>query len=341
MRELTRRQTLAAAAATTVVAALPARAAGALVPLASAGPLIEAAGRFLGQLDPKLRKTATFAWGGRDWRNWNYFGGSGFIKPGLRLEQMTAPQQDAAWGMLATVLSPAGLEKTRNVMLLQDVLAASGNGAGRRSSSRFSFAVFGTPDPVAPWGLRVEGHHLSLSFAVAGGHIVSVTPSAFAAYPNRVGEGKHKGLITLGPEEQLARRLRADLAGKPAERAQAGDDRLFNILSTAGRERANGGAVGIAVADLAGVQRDLLAELIEAYAVAPFHASLQAAQRQRSKYDPGAVHFAWYGPNEAERSFGYRVVAPGLVIELGCVDRAAQHIHPIYHDLGNVLGTTG
>jgi hypothetical protein len=29
------------------------------------------------------------------------------------------------------------------------------------------------------------------------------------------------------------------------------------------------------------------------------------------------------------------------VVELGSVDSAAQHLHTIYHDLGNVLGRAG
>jgi len=43
-------------------------------------------------------------------------------------------------------------------------------------------------------------------------------------------------------------------------------------------------------------------------------------------------------PNTPERAFGYRVIAPGFVIEMGSVDPAAQHLHTVYHDLGNVLG---
>ena len=54
--------------------------------------------------------------------------------------------------------------------------------------------------------------------------------------------------------------------------------------------------------------------------------------------DMAAVHFAWYGPNAAEHSFGYRVIADRFVIELGCIDQRAQHLHPVYHDLGNTLG---
>ena len=30
--------------------------------------------------------------------------------------------------------------------------------------------------------------------------------------------------------------------------------------------------------------------------------------------------------------------ADAFVVELGCVDGKAQHLHPVFHDLGNTLG---
>ena len=86
-------------------------------------------------------------------------------------------------------------------------------------------------------------------------------------------------------------------------------------------------------------QRDLLWQLIETYAVEHVSTTLAAAQRTRIRAgDREAVRFAWYGPNTPERAFGYRVIGPGFVIEMGSVDPAAQHLHTVYHDLGNVLG---
>ena len=205
--------------------------------LAPAADLLAATRRLLGSLEPEQRKAASFAWDGPEWRSWNYFGVGGYIKPGLRLEQMNAIQKAAAWDLLEVLFSPAGLEKTRHVMLLQDVLAASGNGTGQRSSQRFSFAIFGTPAETGAWGFRLEGHHLTQSISVRDGRIVSVTPSSFSALPNRITTGKHAGLVTLKDEEALARRLAADLAKKP--RLKQSDSPLYNIMSYAGRERAN------------------------------------------------------------------------------------------------------
>jgi hypothetical protein len=329
-----RRRVILAGSALAASVALPRPVAAHLAP---AGELLAATRRFLDSLDPERRKAATFAWDGPEWRGWNYFGGAGFIKPGLRLEQMGAVQKAAAWDLLASLFSPAGLEKTRHVMVLQDVLAESGNGTGQRSSKRFSFSVFGTPAETGAWGFRLEGHHLTQSISVRDGQIVSVTPSSFSALPNRVTSGKRAGLVTLKEEESLARRLFADLAAKP--RVRQSESALSNIMSYAGRERSNAQKVGIPASDMAEAQRDLLWQLVETYAVQHVVPELAAAQKMRIRAgDREAVHFAWYGPNEPEKAFGYRVIGDGFVIELGSVDAAAQHLHTIYHDLSNVLG---
>ena len=342
--QLDRRRMLVAGAALIGSAALTRTPAHANNALAPAADLLAATRKFLDGLEPDKRKAASFAWNGPEWRDWNYFGGGGaggFIKPGLRLEQMNAAQKAAAWDALATLFSPGGIEKTRNVMTLQDVLAARGDGAGERSSERFSFAVFGTPAETGTWGFRLEGHHLHQSISVRDNQIVSVTPSSFSANPNRITSGKHAGLTTLKDEEALARKLIADLAPKTQAKAKQSDSALRNILSYAGRERQNAKKVGVAAADLTSAQRDLVWQLVETYAVTYLTPQLADAQRARvTSGDRAAVHFAWYGPNTAEKAFGYRVIGDGFVIEMGSVDPAAQHLHTIYHDLGNVLGRT-
>jgi Protein of unknown function (DUF3500) len=341
MRSPDRRHVIAGGAALLGAAALP-NLSAAQTGFGPAAGLLVAVRNFFASLEDDKRKAATFAWDGPQWRNWNYFGTSDNIKPGLRLEQMNAAQKQAAWQVLATVLSPAGIEKTRNVMTLQDVLASQGNMAGLRSSERFSFAVFGTPAETGPWGFRLEGHHLHQSISIRDNRIVSVTPSSFSVNPNRVTSGKHAGLVTLRDEEALARRLYGDLNPKLQGRARVSTTAMNNILSYAGRERAHAQAVGVATADLASAQRDLVWQLIDTYAADYLTPALAEAQRARVRMgEREAVHFAWTGPNTAERAFGYRVIGQGFVIELGSVDPAAQHLHTIYHDLANVLGRTG
>jgi hypothetical protein len=340
-----RRGLLGSAAATIGVAAMaPALKLPAFAADAGLAPAADFTGRaqaFLALLSPEQAKAASFPWNGRVWRDWNYFGGGGLIKPGLRLEQMSAAQQSAAWDLLSAVFSEDGIRKTRNVMLLQDVLAAKGDTPSLRSSKRFSFAFFGTPGPQGIWGFRVEGHHLSQSITVRDNRIVSVTPSSFSSNPNRIGSGAHKGLVTLHTETQVARKLFGDLDARQAATARRSARPMTNILSWSGAERDNAKKTGIALAQLKSGQRELLWKLIGAYAQDYLNPALSAAQKGRlAKGDPEAIHFAWYGPNTPERAFGYRVTGDNFVIEFGSVDPDALHLHTIYHDLGNVLGRT-
>ena len=195
--------------------------------------------------------------------------------------------------------------------------------------------MFGEPAETGAWGFRLEGHHLTQSISVLDNRIVSVTPSSFSALPNRITSGKHAGLIILKDEEALARRLANDLAAKP--RVRQSEQPLYNIMSYAGRERANAQKVGIAAADLVGAWRDLLWQLVDTYSVDYLSPALSAAQKAHVRAgDQAAVHFAWYGA----KAFGYRVLGDNFVIELGSVDAAAQHLHTIYNDLDNVLGRT-
>src|SRR5918995_1103520 len=119
---LDRRSVVLGAGAAIGAAALPAAPASAAGPgLGSAAELLGGAQKFLATLEPEKRKAASFAWDGPEWKDWDYFGSSDNIKPGLRLEQMSAAQKAAAWDLLAAMMSPAGIEKARTVMLLQDI----------------------------------------------------------------------------------------------------------------------------------------------------------------------------------------------------------------------------
>src|ERR1044071_5964857 len=78
---------------------------GAETGLGPGGDLLASVRRLLASLEPEQRKAASFAWNGAEWRGWNYFGVGGYIKPGLRLEQMNAAQKAAAWDVLNTLFS--------------------------------------------------------------------------------------------------------------------------------------------------------------------------------------------------------------------------------------------
>ena len=215
------RRTLLATGAAFAAAPLLRVPAHAAADLGDAKLLRERAASFAKMLSPEESAAARFPFGGEVQQRWNFMGAGGFIKPGLRLEQMSAEQKNAAWDMLSAVLSPRGIEKARDVMSLQQVLIEMGSSPNARSPERYSIAIFGEPAANGAWALRFEGHHLSLTFSVENDRLTGVTPSSFSVNPNRVGGGFRNGLVTLKREDDLARRLAADLT-------VAAKDRVFH-----------------------------------------------------------------------------------------------------------------
>ena len=84
---------------------------------------------FLSGLEPDKRKAASFAWNGSEWRGWNYFGATGYIKPGLRLEQMSAAQKEPPGTCSARVVAAGRREGTERD-------AAAGHPGGERQRRR-------------------------------------------------------------------------------------------------------------------------------------------------------------------------------------------------------------
>jgi hypothetical protein len=290
------------------------------------------ANQFLAKLSPEQSAEARFPFDGEVHRRWNFMGTGGFIKPGLRLETMQPGLKQETWNMLSQVLSERGLTKARDVMILQQVLIDQGSSPASRHPERYSIAIFGLPTATETWALRLEGHHLSLTFTIRNDRLIGITPSSFSVNPNRVQGGFKNGLITLKREDDLARRLAKDLAGTGRTQAFFSETPLRNIQATAGSESPFETKAGIAVADLLAPQRDLLAELIDAYTVEHVATPFANAVSSHLRNDiNNTAHFAFAGArNVGERAY-YRIHGDRVLIEFAAVDAEAQHLHTIFH----------
>ncbi len=292
----------------------------------------ERAAAFLTTLSPDEAAAARFPLGGDVQKNWNFMGVGGFIKPGFRLEQMSAAQKTAAWDALSAVLSPRGVEKANDVMILQQVLAEQGNGANTRGRERFSIAIFGEPAADRTWALRFEGHHLSLTFSVDKDRLTGVTPSSFSVNPNRVESGFKSGLVTLKREDDVARKLAADLTGAAKERAFIMDQPFRNVRALAGREMPFAERQGLAIGDMSEGQRGLMIEVIDAFCAEHLQPQFaeQVARRIQSG-DAAGTTFGFSGSTRVGEPACYRIHGDRLLIEFASVDSAAQHLHTVFH----------
>src|SRR5438046_9455932 len=194
-----------------------------------AAPLVtECASRFLAALDANQRGKASFPFDSDERMNWHFVPKE---RKGLPLREMTPYQKHLASALLAAGLSQTGYIKALTIMSLEDVLKVLENDSGeRRNPEKYHFSIFGTPSDTGTWGWRVEGHHLSQNYTVAGGKVVDA-PSFFGSNPAEVRQGPRKGLRTLASEDDLGVEVIRSL-DEPQQKIAIVDPKAYSHILT-------------------------------------------------------------------------------------------------------------
>src|SRR5262249_58024984 len=109
---------------------------------------------------------------------------------------------------IASGLTGTGFLKATTIMSLEQILKELEQGRGpTRDPELYYLTIFGSPTDQGKWGWRVEGHHLSLNFALEDGKILAATPVFFGANPAEVRQGPRQGGPTLPDREDRPLRL--------------------------------------------------------------------------------------------------------------------------------------
>jgi hypothetical protein len=306
------------------------RLAWAQAPTGGREAMARAATAFLVTLDDARRRRAVFAFADAERANWHYIPRR---REGLPFKDMAAPSRAAAHEMLKAGLSAPGYAKAMNVIRLEDVLRqVESFGFRSRDPENYFVTVFGTPGSDAPWGWRLEGHHLSLNFTLAPGRPIAVTPAFMGANPAAVGAGPQKGLRALKDEQDLglalARSVDAALRPRMVIAASAPGD----IVSGTGRTESLRTPQGVPLAELSVDQRAQALRLVDTYA-RNMRADMAEHELARVR-DAGVekLHFAWAGPLDPGQPHYYRLHGPTLLIEYDNTQNGANHIHSVWRD---------
>jgi hypothetical protein len=180
----------------------------------SPATMADAANKFLSTLTAEQKQIANFAFDNvKERERFGFVPTEMHPRVGLMIDKMTEPQRMAAHNLLKTGLSQKGYMTASSIMELESVLNLIENPPGanpgklERNPLKYYVWVFGAPSAKGTWGWKVEGHHVSLNFTVAGGNMVSAAPHFFGSNPAEVKDGPKKGLRILGFEEDPAREL--------------------------------------------------------------------------------------------------------------------------------------
>jgi hypothetical protein len=310
-----------------VATTLPNTAAATNTPVATLiDDMVARAANYLNSLDENQRAKTSYVFNDPELTRWHWTTPQNFPRNGLPLREMDVSQRDAAFALLQTSLSAYGLQKSLDIISLQNDL---GN-----DPELYYVTVFGTPG-VEPWGWRWEGHHLSRRFNAINGKL-SVTPFFLGAWPTV----NNAGLKAMEREEWAARELVTSLdestrsiavfQGDAPGRHETANSAVVNPLPT----------VGIGIASLNADQQSLVMEIIHKYLdtlpdmIAASHLDrLQAAGFEN-------ISFAWAGSLEAQRPHYYRLQGPTFLLEHDNSRNRGTHIHSVWRDFAEDFGQT-
>jgi hypothetical protein len=294
-----------------------------------------AANTWLASLDGAQRKEAAYALTDTERENWHFVPKA---RNGLPLKTMNPGQRKLARDLVAAGLSQRGLLTTDAIIALEEVLFAM-EGASWRDGGLYHFTVFGRPDAHGTWGWRIEGHHLSVNFLIAGGARVSATPMFFGANPAEVHTtDARKGQRALAAEEDLGRALMTSFDASQRRTALIAPQAPADIITGNDRLAKLAAPSGLAYTEMTPAQQKQLRALVDVYA-GRLRTELAQAEIQWI-VDRGwsSVHFAWAGGLESGTPHYYRIHSPDFVIEYDNTQNAANHIHTTWRKFTGDFG---
>jgi hypothetical protein len=308
--------------------------------------MANAAEKFLQSLSDEQKTKATFAFDDKERFAWHFVplqdSAKKTTRKGLPLEEMADGQKDAAKALLRAGTSAGGYTKATTIMSLEAILHdLEKGGAMVRNPGWYFFTVFGPPSKTAPWGWRVEGHHLSLNFTLDGGKVVSATPAFFGANPATYIAGPKKGTKVLPEAEDLAKELFETL--DDGQKKVALQKEQFEEIQGGTKAPRVGEPRGLPAAKMTDKQRDLLAKLLQSYAD---RMPGDVAQHEMEQVKGGGldkVHFAYAGGPGPGQPHSYRIQGPSFVVEFLDVQadsarNPANHIHSAWRSLKGDFG---
>lgn len=299
--------------------------------------ITRAALAFLDSLTRPQRESATYEYLDSERIFWYYPPAN---RHGLALRDMTPAQRELAHALLRSGLADTAYKQARAIIELEPTLGEIEREAGIRSFVRdpelYYWTIFGEPgDLEAPWGWRVEGHHISLNYSLWGDKLISLTPFFFGANPAEVWAGPKRGLRILDDRETLAWQLMRSLDNAQRRKATIYPEAPWDILTFNSSRASLPPPQGLPAAAMSSAQRELLRRLVAVYiGQAPADA---AAEKQRRIESDGfdGLHWAWAGPLDERQPHYYRIHGGNFVVEFDNRQDGANHIHSVWRDIEN------
>lgn len=273
---------------------------------------------------------------------WSNFPVSDVPRPGLRLGNLSTPQQDAVFRLLRVSLSDRGYHKVQDIMGSDQALADTGvpYAAGRAA---YTLAFFGKPSLTDRWMFQFGGHHLALNLAIykSQGVLAPVLTGALPAtyverdIPKRV----------LSHENDQAFKLFASLDQRQRESALI-EHPVSDLLFGPGGDGKLNAPIGVKASLFSSIQRTMLFDVVSEW-VCIINDVHSAARLDEVHAGLDDIYLAWSGPSSCEPGRNgaayFRIQGPNLLIEFSPQfpgGDLTMHVHTVYRDPLRAYGRT-
>ncbi|MFD5248208.1 DUF3500 domain-containing protein [Amycolatopsis sp. NPDC058340] len=288
--------------------------------------MVEAALALEAALDDDGRRALNHPVDAVEWQTW---ANPEFLQfdTGIRLEFQSAEVQRRALELVRASLSPEGFSLVHGMMLINGFLGEVVGLESILNEFSYNVALYGRPDPVAPWGWQLFGHHCAVNCLVVEGRMV-LSPVFLGAEPNEIDEGPHAGVTAFTERIRLGTDLMAALPPEqrraavtyrrmvdpemPPGRVHPGDERH---LAGAFQDNRVIPVEGIRVAGMPEPAQRIVLDIVETF-VSPLPAGPRAARMREVRSWLAETWFSWIGGHEPGDVFYYRVQSPVIIVEL-------------------------
>ena len=289
---------------------------GGLFPIRATGvttaPVQQAAVAFISVLTDDQRRRTTFPVDDSEWRKWNNV--HRYVRQGVNFKEMTEAQRDKAFALIGAGMSAKGLQKSRNIMRLNEHLGELTKRFEEYGEGLYHLTVMGEPSATQPWGWQLDGHHLIVNYFVLRDQVV-MTPTFMGSEPVIAESGKYAGTRVLQDEQNKGLVLMQSLNAAQQARATLQPAKTANnALAQAFRDNLVLDYAGIRAAELDQAQQAKLLETIAEYIenMDSGHAKVKMDE-VRGHLDQ--TYFAWIGGAADDSVFYYRIQSPVILIE--------------------------
>lgn len=302
--------------------------------------VVKAAEALLATLDDKQREQISYAFDDEAQQaRWSNLPSHMAERGGLKIGELTRPQQDAVYALIRATLSERGFQEVFDHVHSDTDWLSKGRERPNFGRDYFYIAIAGKPSTQTPWRWQFGGHHLGANATIAGDRI-TLSPTLTGGQPMHYQTGDRK-VALMADEVEAAHAMLSGLDDHQRDKAVVSDKRA-NLAFGPGTKDVTPKAEGIRGDALNDDQKKLLLTLIqERVGILNDTHAVQAMERITETL--GETYFAWYGPTDKAEPAMWRIQGPAVIIEFcpqGLGGDPHNHIHAMYREPGNDYGET-